>query len=157
MKGKVTILCGLPGSGKTWYTKDLEDREGVVIFNLDRELFKKFGKDFTSEKYQEYEKETKQDLLVQAQGHLKERKSVIFDYGFWKEKEREKYRKFALENDADFELVHFSVPTETIRERLSKRKINEAENNHMISSGMLDNFIEQFELPKDYENATQYN
>ena len=156
MKGKITILCGLPGSGKTWYTKDLEGKDSVVIFNLDKELFKRFGKDFSPEKYQEYEKETKKDLLEQAYDYLKQNKNVIFDYGFWKEKEREEYRKFALENDFDFELVYFPVPVDVLKNRLVDRNINEIENNHLISEEMLDGFVNQFEAPRDYENAIEY-
>lgn len=127
MKGRATILWGLIGSGKTWYTKDFDDKEDVVIFNLNEELFKKFGKHFAPEKYQEHEKE------------------------------KEEYRHFAEENGSDFELVYFAIPAETLKKRLSQRNINETESNHVISFEMLNDFIEQFESLKDYENATQYN
>ena len=37
---------------------------------------------------------------------------------FGKKKEREEYRKFALENDFDFELVYFPVPVAVLKKRL---------------------------------------
>lgn len=42
---KIYLLCGLPGSGKTTYAKQLQE-QGVIRLSLDEELFKLFGRDF---------------------------------------------------------------------------------------------------------------
>ena len=147
MKPIIFLLCGMPFSGKTTYAKKLE-KDGVVRFTLDEELFKRFGRHFKSG-YPEKEKETKRQLKEECKSHIKNGVSVIFDFGFWKKEARDEYKAFAEQIGATWKLLYFPVSENELKKRLEIRNKEDLDSNHFISEEMLDDFIKQFETPQD--------
>ena len=145
MKPTIFLLCGLPFSGKTTYAKKLE-KEGVIRFTLDEQLFQKFGRDFVSG-YIEKEKETKRYLKEKCLEYIKEGRSVVLDFGFWKKVERDEYKLFVDQINAKWQLLYFNVPMKELKKRLRLRNNRDLKNNHFISESMLENFSDQFEVP----------
>ena len=144
MKPVAYLLCGLPGSGKTTYAKNLEKHE-VLRLSLDEELFKRFGR--FAENYQDNEKKTKvslKELLIQK---LQAGTSIVLDYGFWKKSERDEYKKLVEDNGGEWRLVYFKVSSPVLHERLVVRNVTDSETNHIITPDLLDMFISQFEEP----------
>lgn len=139
------ILCGLPGSGKTTYAKELE-KKGIRRLSLDEELFKTYGKDFPPEKYSEFERAIKNFLLNQAAACLQQGVSVSLDWGFWKKADRDDIRSFAVENSAQSKLVYFKKDFEDLVSGISNRDMT---SNHSIDSDMLEKFQREFEEPSD--------
>lgn len=137
MKSIIYLLCGLPGSGKSTYAKRLE-KEGVVRLTLDEELFARFGREFPSEKYNEYENETKNQLKGILQSKIQTGESVVLDYGFWKKASRDEYKEFVTQIGGEWKLLYFKVPVENLKERLKARNAGDQINNHLISQDLLD-------------------
>ncbi len=139
----VYLLCGLPGSGKTPYAKQLE-KEDAVRLSLDEELFKLFGREFPSDQYGDLERKTKEKLLEQVSLLLKDKKSVALDWGFWKKKERDKVRTFLEDQGAEVILLYFKKDIAELPDRVADRDLSV---NHEIDPNMLKDFAAQFEEP----------
>lgn len=149
MKPIIFLLCGLPGSGKTTYAKELSEKEHLVRLTLDEELFKRFGKEFPSDKYSEYEIQTKQELLVILEQKIKQNESVILDYGFWKKEDRNRYKQLIENYGAEYKLIYLKQNHEVLIDRINKRNEFNSTDNHIISEELLEKFKSQFEEPKN--------
>ncbi len=146
MKPVVYLLCGLPGSGKSTYAKE-QEAKGLVRLTLDEELFKRFGREFPSEKYSEFETKTKSELKDALKAAIANSRSVVLDYGFWKKSEREEYKQLIGLLGAEWKLLYFKIPMNTLKERLRLRNQTDTKNNHQIDESLLDTFSGQFEPP----------
>ncbi len=139
----IYLLCGLPGSGKTTYAKQLE-KENTVRLSLDEELFALFGREFSLEQYSEFEKQIKGKLLERTISLIKDGKSVILDWGFWKKNEREEVKKIMQGQGAEVRLLYFKKDAPKLLQGVQNRDLSK---NHEISDEMLVKFSNQFEEP----------
>jgi len=146
MKPIVYLLCGLPGSGKTNYAKKLE-AGGALRLTVDEELFRRHGKDLDAQHIDQYKQEIKLDFKGLLEKAVKEGKSVALDYGFWKKLERDEYKQLAESVGAQWELLFFDMPLETLMLRIAERNITDPTSNHIISKELLEKFSTQLESP----------
>jgi predicted kinase len=142
----IYLLCGLPGSGKTFWAKEKE-KEDFVRFTLDEEILKKHGTFVLGEKHEEYSNKIKIDLLESAKKVLNQGRSVIFDFGFWYKKDREEVKRI-FEKYGDVKVFFFDVPKEIRLERVLKRN---KETEYYIDENALNLFEEKFERPDGAE------
>ncbi len=140
----VFLLCGLPGSGKTTYAKELE-KIGVIRLSLDEELFKLFGRQFSPDQYTELEAKTKRYLLEQLDVCLNDHKSVVLDWGFWRKDEREEIKTFVSNKGGKAKLVYFKRSLDVFAKGIENRNLYD---NHKITIEMLKKFVTQFEEPR---------
>lgn len=147
----VYVLCGLPGSGKTTYALCLQKNNEVELLSLDRQLIADYGKDFSPEKYHEFEMNTKSKLIDKAEKLLNKGISICFDWGFWKKQERIQMKNFAEKNNARYKLVYFERDkTDSINSIINRDK----DLNHVIDQEMFEIFSKEFEKPDSSENPT---
>ncbi len=139
----IYLLCGLPGSGKTNYAKQLEERN-IIRLSLDEELFALFGREFPPEQYPDFERQTKDKLLVQTTSLIHDGKSVVLDWGFWKKDEREKIKRFLQDQGGEVKLLYFKRNPSELVEKVQNRDLSK---NHEINAEMLGKFSAQFEEP----------
>lgn len=147
MKPTVFLLCGLPGSGKSTYAKELE-KSGVVRYTLDEELFKRFGRHFEYG-YDDKEAETKAQLRELCAEQVRAGRSVMLDFGFWKRAARDEYKHFVEQLGANCRLLYFAVPEQELKNRLHIRNETDLDRNHHIDEELMDKFITMFEAPQD--------
>lgn len=140
----VYLLCGLPGTGKTTYAANLE-KEGAVRLTLDEELFKLFGRNLPDGTYPEFEKKTKIVLIDKLINYLKEDKSVILDWGFWKKEERDRITALVREHGGEPKLLYFKGNLDELANRVQGRDLSK---NHEIDSEMMEEFSKRFEKPR---------
>ncbi len=144
-KTTLYLLCGLPGSGKTHFAKNLEN-VNTVRFTLDEEFFKKFGKDYDKTKYAEFEENLKEEILEKSKQLVKENKNVILDFGFWKKKDREVIKAMFEKLGGEVKLIFFDITKETRYKRVFGR---EKDGQHDLNLEALEKFEKEFEEPKN--------
>jgi predicted kinase len=115
--GRLILVCGLPGSGKTTLSRELEHRHGAIrlcpddwLEALDLNLHRADVRD----KIEALQWKVAQDLL--AKGN-----SVIIEWGTWARSERDMLRLGARALGAAVELHYLDAPEEILFERLRQR------------------------------------
>lgn len=152
-KPQAYILCGLPGSGKTTYSKKLEDK-GVIRFSVDESMLDRFGKygiDFPEDKYGEYKKRVLASLEQDIINQIERGNSVVLDFGLWQQKDRIKFRKLVENAGAKSKLIYFKAEPELLIKRLESRNQQQASDLPKVSTEMFNGVVERFEEPKEDE------
>lgn len=117
MPGRLIIVCGLPGSGKTTRAKALESALGGVRFSAD-DWMDLLGIDLRDEqsraRIEALQWKLGQQLL--ALGLV-----VVVEWGSWARAERDALRLHAREQGAAVELHYMAAPLDVLFERIRRR------------------------------------
>lgn len=148
----LTLLCGLPGSGKTTYARQLEER-GTFRLASDDWMVPLYGQHMPRDVFDERLSVIRQLQWNLAAQLLQVGVNVVLDEGFWKRTEREQYRAQARALGAEVQLIYFDVPAEELRRRLADRNRNLPPGTFQIDDAALDLFITKFEVPAPDESA----
>lgn len=148
----LTLLCGLPGSGKTTYARRLEER-GVIRLSSDDWMVPLFGHHMPRHVFDERLSVVRLLQWELAAKLLKSGVDVVLDDGFWTRAERQKYRAQAEAVGAEVQLIYFDVPVEELRHRLAERNRHLTPGTFEIDGAALDLFITKFEVPGPDEQA----
>ena len=119
--GRLIIVCGLPGSGKTTHAKQLQTGSRAIRLCAD-EWLDALSLDIWDELMRE-KIERLQWQLGQQLFNLGI--TVIIEWGTWGRSERDALRLRARELGADVELHHLSTPTEVLLDRVQRRRIED--------------------------------
>ena len=148
-RGRLVLICGLPGSGKTTTARRLATETGGVRFcpdewmtALDIDLFDQE----TRAKVEALQWELAQELLALGE-------TVIIEWGVWSRSERDVVRERARELDARVELVYLDVPTDVLWERLEVRNVEQPAGTAVISRENLLSWVDLFEAPVAEEQS----
>jgi predicted kinase len=144
-KGRLAIVCGLPGSGKTTLAKQLESPYGAVRFSPD-EWMRALEIDIYDA--------SMRAKLEQLQWKLAQRllalgNNVIIEWGTWARSERDALRQRARELGAAVELHYVNATEEVLFERISRRGME----NPPITREALGAWIKMFQAPDVEEMA----
>jgi predicted kinase len=145
MKPTLILICGLPGSGKSFFANHLSQRIHVNHFNSDilrKELFPEIRT------YSETEKKIVYDALIaQTKLYLKKGQSVIIDATFYKKSLRTAFYEIAIQLKAGLKIIYIYAEESLIKVRTSKERID-SEANYSVYLKMKDAFepIEQNHL-----------
>ena len=115
----LTLICGLPGSGKTTLAKRLETERSAVRLCPD-EWMMSLGIDVRDEVSRD---RLEQALTTHAIQLLSVGVDVILEYGFWGRDERDLKREEARSIGARVELHALIVPFDELWRRLELRNI----------------------------------
>lgn len=143
------MLCGLPLSGKTVYSKELEKQTGFKRLSLDEEYFKVAGNNQKEYRDFDLEKQVEEKLKQEIVEYIRNGKSLILDYCPWQKNRREEYKKLIEDNGGIRKLLYFSVPIEELKRRIGGRNKLEHKHYQFITPSMLDDFVKKFEIPKN--------
>ena len=117
MAGRLIVVCGLPGSGKTTLALALESRLRAVRFSPDDwmdALSVSLYREDVREKIEALQWKLTQDLLGLGC-------TVIIEWGTWARSERDMLRLGARELGAAVELHYLTAPVDVLFERLQRR------------------------------------
>jgi predicted kinase len=143
--GRLIILCGLPGSGKTTQAKFLESRLRAVRLSPD-EWMDALSLDLYDEdrrgKIEALQWKLAQELLALGL-------SVIIEWGTWGRSERDALRLGARALGAAVELHYLSAPPDVLFDRIQRR----GNENPPIEQEALSRWFTTFQAPTPEEMA----
>jgi predicted kinase len=115
----LTIVCGLPGTGKTTIAKMIADETKSFLLNTDI-IRKKIIED---PKYTEREKSLIYNLLFEmAEKFLVTGKNVVLDGTFYRKDLRDRAKEIAKKTRNKFRIVEITCDERMIRKGMEKRK-----------------------------------
>lgn len=118
------LMVGLPGSGKSTCAKKLAEETGAVCFSPDEWHIFLFGDDFHQvEKELHDARHDRVEELMWKVGRelLRKGVSVILDFGFWVEEQREEKRREARALGAETKICYLDTPMPLLLRRLKAR------------------------------------
>ena len=125
--GKVILICGKIGSGKTTYAKKLERQLNAVIITQDELMYGLFGNEFYHNNREQYEMYCAwvEEFVKRKAGEIaKAGATVICENGFWARSEREQLKKRYADMGVVCELHYMDISEEQRIKNIQKR--NEA-------------------------------
>ncbi len=114
----LVILCGLPGTGKSHFARELARRAPFVWLNSDRT--RKLLVDTPSYSRREHRR-VFAAMHVLTKGYLRDGYSVVFDATNLNENVRRPLYESANEVGVEPLIIRFTAPSELVRRRLSDR------------------------------------
>jgi predicted kinase len=146
---RLILICGLPGSGKTTFAKELAPKVPAVRLSPD-EWKHDLGIDYYDEQRRvQLEKRLwrlGRELLTLGQ-------SVILENGFWSREERDELRQSARALGVAVELHYLEAPVEELWRRLQLRNDEGQPGAVPIEREDLERWALQFEAPDADERA----
>ena len=142
----LSLLCGLPGSGKTTFSRQLESAWALRL-NSDDWMVPLFGQHMSRADFDARftaVRALQWDLAARLLGSGMD---VVLDDGFWKRAEREHYRAQASAVGAEFQLIYFDVSLPELRSRLAQRNRDLPPGTFEVDEAALALFSCQFEPP----------
>ncbi|MCA1060350.1 ATP-binding protein [Rossellomorea aquimaris] len=145
----VVMMCGIAGSGKTTFSKILE-QEGFVRLSVDEEIWAtngRWGIDFPMEKFDEYRKSAENRLRNRLVELIHDKQQVVIDFSFWDRVRRNQYKKLIEDSGGNWKLIYLKVHPKDLRERLKLRNQRFDANSFPISEERLASYLNGFEVP----------
>ena len=143
--GRLIIVCGLPGSGKTTLAKGIESRLHAIRFSPDEWM------DALSLDIYDEERRAKIEGLQWKFGQelLACGLTVIIEWGTWGRSERDALRLGARALGAAVELHYLSAPEDVLFDRIQRRGLERPP----IERDALSRWFEMFQAPTPEEMA----
>lgn len=154
--GKIHLVLGPQGAGKSTYSRQLGERESAVRFSIDEWMQALFGPDLPKsmnlswimERVQRCETQiwATASQIAQAGG------SVVLDLGFTKAESRKNFRRLAAEIDAEVQIHVLHAPYLIRKERVMNRNRERGETFSFEVTPMMFDFMEgEFQPPTEDE------
>lgn len=119
MTGHLIMMCGIPGSGKSTFAKQMIENDENIVY-ISRDVIR-FSLIKPNEKYFSKEKEVKQTYFKQLRENLIKGKTVIADATHLSPKSRQALISGIGYNKMQVTAVWFDVPLEVCLKRNSQR------------------------------------
>ncbi|RKF18645.1 ATP-binding protein [Alginatibacterium sediminis] len=152
MSVKVYAICGFIGSGKTTLANQIAEHQRAYRFSIDEWMIPLFGEHMPREQFDSRLACLSTLFDNAALDLLKLGVSVIFDYGFWAFRDRERLRSWAKQHQLDLEIVYLDVSFERCCQQAKARNQLNSDLSYQMSDEMLAMFWHQFEVPKSTEH-----
>ena len=141
------LVCGLSGSGKSTFAKELEKGHPALRLTPDEWMMRIVGDGYN---------EDKRAVIESIQWEIAQQAlclgiDVILESGFWSRKERDEFRDRAKELGVTTKLYFLDVPRDELWRRLQKRNAELPPDTFHVKESDLDKWVTQFEAPTSDE------
>ncbi len=157
--GKVILVCGKIGCGKSYYANYLKQKERAIILSCDEVTNILFDNNLGS-KHDAMSQKIQQYLLEKSVELVKVGCNVILDWGFWTVKGRQDVRKFYRSQNIACEWHYIDVDEQTwqrnIKERNRQVLAGKGGSAFYIDAGLLEKMLSQWEVPNHEEINVWY-
>jgi predicted kinase len=152
MSVKVYAICGFIGSGKTTLANQIAEQQRAYRFSIDEWMIPLFGEHMPRELFDSRLASLSTLFDTAALKLLELGVSVIFDYGYWTLKDRERLRAWAKQHQLELELLYLDASFEHCYQQAKARNQLNSDLSYQMSDEMLEMFWNQFEVPKPTEH-----
>lgn len=142
--GKLFLLCGKPGSGKTTLAKALKENYGLIHFSADDFMLKLFGEIEDRNLFDEKLKAVK-ELIYQICDDVLVNNNVVLDFGFWAKREREELKNRFKNHEVV--VVYLKLNDDKIFSQIENRNSNLKENEYFMDLNTFKILSSKFEEP----------
>ena len=142
--GKLYLLCGKPGCGKSTVARELEKSFNYIHFSADDFMLKLYGEVEDRVEFEEKLNKIKEHIYSICDKVLVNN-NVVLDFGFWTKKERdyvrERFSKF------DVTLIYIDLTDDEIWKQIEKRNKTLKDNEYYMDRATFDFLSSKFEKP----------
>ncbi|MCU9613472.1 ATP-binding protein [Caldibacillus lycopersici] len=145
----VIMMCGIAGSGKTTFAKQLE-KEGFVRLSIDEEIWTtngRYGIDFPIEKLEDFKIAAERKLRKYLVKLIQNKQPVVIDFSFWDRSRRNAHKQLIEESGGKWKLIYLKVHPDDLRKRLKIRNQRFDANAFPITEELLASYLDGFEVP----------
>ena len=154
-RATIILLCGKPGSGKSYLAHIISARYSMHILSCDKVMLERYGEIEDKAIFQEKLSLTKEEQHREAMGYLDIGEGVILDYGFWTKKERDMVRKMFSRYHTI--TIYLDIDDSTILSNLAKRNSSLQPHEYYIDKDTFYTLTANFEKPSKSEECIIYN
>jgi predicted kinase len=143
----VFLLTGLPCSGKSTYSRALE-QQGLTRLSLDELMYAKHGragKDYPGHEQPLLEPAVLQDLKARVTALIRAGTSVVVDHGLGTRAAREEWKRIVEDAGGRWRLISFEEPLPVLKQRLRLRNADPAHG--VLTEDTLDWMVANSETP----------
>lgn len=152
ISGTVLMMCGMAGSGKTTFAKQVEAK-GFTRLSIDEEIWQRFGKygvDYEPTNYPRHQDAARASLYRQVVDLLSVKQPTILDFSFWSRASRDEYKQLIVQHECMWMLIYMRATPAQLRDRLAVRSQRfDANAAFPIADDLLTQYVAAFEEPKD--------
>lgn len=147
----VHLLCGLPGSGKTTFARELEETHKAMRYTYDEWMVQLYGRSPPTDQFETLFNRVSILIWRIATRNLALGTDVILDKGFWRKRDRENVRQAAAAIGAESKLYFLDAPIDVLRKRILTRSKSD-QDSLWINDHAFTEFINRFEPPGNDED-----
>lgn len=152
--GKLVLLCGKPGCGKTTLAKFLEDKFNFLHFSADEFMLNLFGEIQNRVEFEDKLKKCKNIIYDITKKMLDKNIDVVLDFGFWTKNERFDVSKIFAKYD--FVFVYLKLKDDEIFNRIENRNKHLGESEYFMDKETFKFLSSKFEDFGKDENCIIY-
>jgi predicted kinase len=157
--GKVILICGKIGSGKSHYAEQMKSKMNALLLSCD-ELTQTLFPSGLGEQHDEMTARIKAYLYQKAKEAADAGVDTILEFGFWSRQEREEVSALFASAGVDFEWHYVYVSDEDWRENIKERNQSiqdGASRGYYVDEGLMKKHQSLFEEPGRNEVSVWYS
>jgi len=151
---KLIAICGKICSGKSYYAKQLQEREKAVILSCD-ELTDVLFDNNLGDKHDEMSKRIRKYLLKKAEDIIKTNTNVILDWGFWLKNDRNYINEYFNSKDIKCEWHYINIDDKSWQKNIDERNqrvlSGTGGSDYYLDEGLMKKLLSKWEQPTKEE------